>query len=85
MFFGFGNIIYICVLVTNAVTILSEDRFLARVGWSGAPIDAGFGGQADTSSVTAKMLSLMTSIRMVVRVPLIALNIFIIIYELILG
>ncbi|PBP22377.1 hypothetical protein BUE80_DR006721, partial [Diplocarpon rosae] len=30
MFFAFGNLIYISVLLVNAIAILSEDRFLAR-------------------------------------------------------
>lgn len=29
-FFGFGTIIYVSLLVTNAIAILSEERFLAR-------------------------------------------------------
>jgi len=85
MFFGFGNLIYICVLLINAVAVLSEDRFLARVGWSNASIEPGFGNSADASSMKTKLINLMTSIRTLMRIPLIAINMVIILYELVLG
>ncbi|KAK6905932.1 hypothetical protein I203_106767 [Kwoniella mangroviensis CBS 8507] len=35
MIFGyFGNLLYIGLLLTNAIAILNEERFLARIGWS---------------------------------------------------
>lgn len=30
MAFGFGALLYACVLMINAIAVLSEDRFLAR-------------------------------------------------------
>ncbi|WVW82544.1 hypothetical protein I302_104555 [Kwoniella bestiolae CBS 10118] len=37
MIFGyFGNLLYIGLLLTNAIAILNEERFLARIGWSSA-------------------------------------------------
>ncbi|TVY33940.1 Protein transport protein [Lachnellula subtilissima] len=44
MFFAFGNLIYISVLLINAIAVLSEDRFLARVGWSNTVAEPAFGG-----------------------------------------
>ncbi|WVQ97645.1 hypothetical protein IAU59_004759 [Kwoniella sp. CBS 9459] len=47
MIFGyFGSLLYIGLLLTNAVAILNEERFLARIGWSNATVpsaNAGFG------------------------------------------
>ncbi|PQE31331.1 hypothetical protein CJF32_00001918 [Rutstroemia sp. NJR-2017a WRK4] len=68
MFFIFGNLIYICVLLVNAIAILSEDRFLARVGWSNTMADPGFGGtNANDASVKSKLINLMTSVRTLMR------------------
>ncbi|KAK8866121.1 hypothetical protein IAR55_001272 [Kwoniella newhampshirensis] len=42
----FGSLLYIGLLLTNAIAILNEERFLARIGWSTkspANINAGFG------------------------------------------
>ncbi|KAF7887234.1 uncharacterized protein EAF02_003881 [Botrytis sinoallii] len=75
MFFIFGNLIYIIVLLTNAVAILSEDRFLART----------FGGNSADTSIKSKLVNLMTSVRTLMRIPLIGINSVIIIYELALG
>ncbi|CAD6575340.1 MAG: hypothetical protein TREMPRED_001357 [Tremellales sp. Tagirdzhanova-0007] len=45
MFSYFGSILYVGLLFTNAIAILSEDRFLAKIGWSTrTPVgNAGFG------------------------------------------
>ncbi|KAF2221973.1 Yos1-like protein, partial [Elsinoe ampelina] len=75
----------VSVLLVNAIAILSEDRFLARIGWSSASQDAGFGGVQDTTSVKAKIVNLIASVRTLMRIPLIAINTVIILYELILG
>ncbi|KAG8622997.1 hypothetical protein KVT40_007973 [Elsinoe batatas] len=85
VFFGLGGLIYISVLLVNAIAILSEDRFLARIGWSSASQDVGFGGVQDTTSVKAKIVNLIASVRTLMRIPLIAINTVIILYELILG
>ncbi|PNS20269.1 hypothetical protein CAC42_5719 [Sphaceloma murrayae] len=70
--FGLGGLIY-------------KDRFLARIGWSSAAQDPGFGGVQDTTSVKAKIVNLIASVRTLMRIPLIAINAVIILYELILG
>jgi hypothetical protein len=83
MFF-FGNFLYIACLLINAVAILSEDRFLARINLSPASYDPAFGAGAD-QSVKAKIIHLIASIRTLMRMPLIFVNTIIIFYELILG
>ncbi|ATZ51919.1 Bcyos1 [Botrytis cinerea B05.10] len=85
MFFIFGNLIYIIVLLTNAVAILSEDRFLARIGWSNSVAEPAFGGNSADTSIKSKLVNLMTSVRTLMRIPLIGINSVIIIYELALG
>lgn len=86
--FGFGKLIYITVLLLNAIAILSEDRFLARIGMGRSSMSAdnvGFGARQDPDSVKSRVINLISSIRMVTRVPLIAVNVGIISYEILLG
>lgn len=86
--FGFGKLIYITVLLLNAIAILSEDRFLARIGMGRSSMNndsVGFGGRQDPDSVKSRIINLISSIRMVTRVPLIAVNVVIIFYEILLG
>lgn len=86
MFFAFGNLIYLSVLLVNAIAILSEDRFLARVGWSNAVLEPSFGSMGvGDASIKSKLINLMTSIRTLMRIPLIIINTVIIIYEIALG
>ncbi|KAL5594486.1 hypothetical protein BROUX41_001418 [Berkeleyomyces rouxiae] len=80
----FGSFFYIAVLLTNAVAILSEDRFLARINLSPSSYDPAFGANSDTS-VTVKVINLIASVRTLMRVPLIICNTLIILYELVLG
>ncbi|KAH8591382.1 Yos1-like protein [Bisporella sp. PMI_857] len=81
MFFAFGNLIYISILLINAIAILSEDRFLARVGWSSTLQDPGFGAQGQDVGVKGKLVNLVASVRTLMR----RINIVIIVYELLLG
>ncbi|PMD31214.1 Yos1-like protein [Hyaloscypha variabilis F] len=86
MFFVFGNLIYISVLLVNAVAILSEDRFLARVGWSNTVAEPAFGASSGgDASIKSKLINLMTSVRTLMRIPLIVINSILIVYEVILG
>jgi Yos1-like len=60
------------VLLINAIAILSEDRFLARIGWSASSVTepafgAGAGAGAGDASVKAKIINLITSIRTLMR------------------
>ncbi|KAF4121357.1 Yos1-like [Geosmithia morbida] len=80
----FGNLFYFIVLLINAVAILSEDRFLARINFSPSSYDPAFGTGTD-ASVKAKVITLIASTRTLMRMPLIFVNTVIILYELVLG
>ncbi|PKS05922.1 hypothetical protein jhhlp_007755 [Lomentospora prolificans] len=84
MFF-LGNFFYVLVLLINAIAILSEDRFLARIGWSSTSSSNSFGGAPESESIQAKIIHLIASVRMLMRIPLMIINTMIIIYELVLG
>jgi len=88
MFFGLGKLFYVPILLVNAMAVLSEDRFLARIGWSTQTHESqqnSFGASHDPASAKAKMVNLITSVRTVARIPLIPINLIVIIYELLLG
>ncbi|KAK7749069.1 hypothetical protein SLS62_008464 [Diatrype stigma] len=74
-----GNLLYVTCLLLNAVSILSEDRFLARVGLSPTTYDPAFGAGVDAQSARAKVVHLIASIRTLMRFPLIIANTLIII------
>ncbi|KAF3360268.1 Meiotically up-regulated protein [Verticillium dahliae VDG1] len=74
----------VAILLINAVAILSEDRFLARINLSPASYDPAFGQGAD-ASVKAKIINLIASVRTLMRIPLIGINTIVILYELVLG
>jgi len=95
-----GSILYVSLLLTNAVAILNEERFLARIGWSsvqpqvanqaynqsyGQSYDqSGYGNPVD-AGVKGRLINLISAVRTLMRIPLIALNLIVIVYELILG
>ncbi|CAG8242512.1 unnamed protein product [Penicillium salamii] len=66
-FFGLGKLFYVIILIINAIAILSEDRFLARVGWGRTQAEPGFGASYDSTSVKAKTINLIASVRTVMR------------------
>lgn len=90
--FGLGRLLYVIVLSVNGIAVLSEDRFLNRIGWGSAapqptnqflPHDQmGVNGDA---SIKARLITLISAIRTLLRLPLIVVNVLIILYELILG
>ncbi|KAE8383568.1 Yos1-like-domain-containing protein [Aspergillus bertholletiae] len=65
--FGLGRLVYVAVLITNAIAVLSEDRFLARIGWGRSQADPAFGTSYDSTSVKAKTVDLIASVRTVMR------------------
>jgi len=86
MFAGFGTLFYVGILFLNAICILSEDRFLARVGWTRSrQSDVGFGVQSDPNSFKARVIDGISAIRTATRIPLILVNSLVILYLLILG
>ncbi|XP_076643563.1 immediate early response 3-interacting protein 1 [Halictus rubicundus] len=70
------------LLCLNAVCVLNEERFLAKVGWASWQNVQGFG---ESPTMKAQLLNLIRSIRTVARVPLIFLNIVIMIMKIVLG
>nr|GAT59415.1 predicted protein [Mycena chlorophos] len=94
-----GKIIYVSLLLVNSMAVLSEERFLARIGWvssSQATNNAnsgfqqtydpqtGYGVQQEVG-VKSRLIDLISAVRTLMRIPLIGFNILIIIYELALG
>lgn len=70
------------LLCLNAVCVLDERRFLAKVGWASWQSVQGFG---EPPTVKSQLLNLVKSIRTVARVPLIFLNIIIMLVKMVLG
>ncbi|KAJ5744447.1 Yos1-domain-containing protein [Penicillium manginii] len=66
-FFGFGKLIYVTVLMINAIAVLSEDRFLARIGWGRTQTEPAFGASHDSTSVKARLVKLIDSVRTLMR------------------
>ncbi|KAG2223160.1 hypothetical protein INT45_011506 [Circinella minor] len=59
MALGLGQLFYAILLFINAIAVLSEERFLARIGWS-AQVDPGFGVE-QTQSVKYKIVNLISA------------------------
>ncbi|KOC66561.1 Immediate early response 3-interacting protein 1 [Habropoda laboriosa] len=70
------------ILCLNAVCVLNENRFLAKVGWASWQNVQGFG---EPPTIKSQMLNLIRSIRTVARIPLIFINVLTIIIKLIIG
>ncbi|CAO3626369.1 Yos1-like protein [Cunninghamella echinulata] len=81
---GLGQLFYALLFFINGIAVLSEDRFLARIGWSVQMEQNGFGGE-QTQSFKYKVVNLISAVRTLMRIPLIAINIVVILYELVLG
>ncbi|CZT19184.1 related to YOS1, subunit of the Yip1p-Yif1p Complex, required for Transport between the ER and the Golgi Complex [Ramularia collo-cygni] len=86
LFFSFGGLFQVSVLLVNAIAILSEDRFLARIGWgSSQQSEPSFGGGMQDASVKSKIINLINSVRTLMRIPLIFLNVLIIVWAVAFG
>ncbi|KAF8974579.1 ER-to-golgi transport membrane protein [Flammula alnicola] len=100
-FFGLGTVLYVSLLVINAIAILNEERFLAKIGWltPSRPIqdvNAGFqqtydqtgygtGAVQGDAGVKARLIDLISAVRTLMRIPLIVINTVVILYELAWG
>jgi len=88
-----GTFLYVSILLVNAMAVLSEDRFLARIGWTSArPQSTNPGyqaydqpGYAQEVGIKTKIIDLISAVRTLMRLPLIVVNILVILYELTLG
>lgn len=91
--FGLGKLLYVIVLSINGIAVLSEDRFLNRIGWGSSVnnnpaqeyqhLTASILG--DDNTIKKRLVNLISAIRTLMRLPLIVINVLIILYELILG
>ncbi|XP_015775190.1 PREDICTED: immediate early response 3-interacting protein 1-like [Acropora digitifera] len=70
MAFTFYSLLEASLLILNAIAVLHEERFLAKVGW-GTDQLSGFGEERGTKH---QIINLIHSIRTVMRIPLILLN-----------
>ncbi|KYN40764.1 Immediate early response 3-interacting protein 1 [Trachymyrmex septentrionalis] len=70
------------LLCLNAICVLNEERFLAKVGWASWQNVQGFG---EPPTAKSQILNLIKSIRTVMRVPLIFFNILTLVVKLVLG
>ncbi|XP_023231493.1 immediate early response 3-interacting protein 1 [Centruroides vittatus] len=76
------NLFEAILLCVNAIAVLHEERFLAKVGWGKDQANRGFG---DEQGIKYQLINLIHSVRTVMRIPLIFFNILTIIFKLILG
>jgi len=96
--FNIGSVFYAALLLINAMAVLNEERFLARVGWSSSQSQSqnvAFHQSFDQSgysvvqggdmTVKARLINLISAVRTLMRIPLIGLNIVVIIYEMVMG
>ncbi|KAJ3843673.1 Yos1-like-domain-containing protein [Lentinula raphanica] len=71
-----GTIFYVSILLVNAMAVLSEDRFLARIGWTSARPQSnhnpgfqaydqpGFGQEV---GIKTKVIDLISAVRTLLR------------------
>jgi len=78
--FGLGTLLEACLLFVNAVAVLHEERFLKKYGLVEDTANS-FG----PPGIKVQIIRLINAVRTVMRVPLIAINIFAIVYLLLLG
>ena len=67
------------LLLANAGAVLNEDRFLARIGWG---YEA---SQMGPPSIKKQIITLLHAMRVLMTLPLMALNLIVIVVKLLLG
>ncbi|CAL8297117.1 unnamed protein product [Gadus morhua 'NCC'] len=82
MAFTLYSLIQAAILCVNAVAVLHEERFLSKIGWG---VDQSVGGFGDEPGVKVQVMTLIRSVRTVMRVPLIAVNSVCIVLLLLFG
>ncbi|XP_044736584.1 immediate early response 3-interacting protein 1 [Chrysoperla carnea] len=77
------NLLEASVLCLNAICVLHEERFLSKIGWSSTNhVQHGFG---EPPTINSQITNLIRSIRTVMRIPLIFVNVILILIKLVLG
>ncbi|QLQ80601.1 hypothetical protein HG537_0D06020 [Torulaspora globosa] len=84
MLFGLGRLFYVILLLINSVAVLSEERFLIRIGLGRNSNDGPVFGQEENST-KSKVVQLIGAVQTLLRIPLIGINILVIVYEVLLG
>ena len=83
MAFGLYSLLEAGLLVLNAICVLHEERFLAKVGWSSQGGNEGFG---EASGIKEQLLlDIIRSVGTVMRIPLVFINLLVITKKLLLG
>nr|AAX30523.1 SJCHGC04432 protein [Schistosoma japonicum]CAX72933.1 Immediate early response 3-interacting protein 1 [Schistosoma japonicum] len=80
MALGLFSLIESIVLILNAICILHEKRFLSKIGY--ARTDNEYGSP---TTVKYQFLTFIHSVRTVMRIPLIGVNIAMIVFKLVFG
>lgn len=88
--FGLGKLFYVIVLCVNGMAVLSEDRFLNRIGLGSSTTQTTqyqnqYAMQSPEVSIKSRLVTLISAIRTLMRLPLIFVNVVIISYEVVLG
>ena len=81
MALSLGALLEASLLVVNAICVLHEKRFLAKVGWASDSARS-FGEQ---TGVKTQILNIIHSTRTIMRIPLIFINALVIVKKLLLG
>lgn len=72
------------ILFVNALAILNEKKFLSKYGLDGGQPDVDQFGQS-SGGIRQQIGRLLTAVRLLLRIPLIPINIIVIILELLFG
>ncbi|PVG03425.1 Yos1-domain-containing protein [Serendipita vermifera] len=70
LLYGFGDLIYIFILLINAVAVLNEERFLARIGWSASQTpQQTYNGydQPVEEGIKSRIINLIAAVRTLLR------------------
>lgn len=82
MMFSLYAILEASLLVLNGIAVLNKERFLKKIGLT---TSSNSFEMPDPSSIRMQLINLIVAVQTVMRVPLIAVNIFVIAVKLLLG
>ena len=74
-----GDLFVAGLLALNGAAVLSEERFLVKIGWGYDQT------RTEPASVKKQIVSLLHAVRLVFTIPLIGLNSIAMLFKLILG
>jgi len=82
MFESLFTLAEVFLLLLNALAILNEERFLKKVGLT---LEYGHIEEHMKQTIRFKLIELLNSVRVVMRFPLIFVNVFLIIWIVVFG